>query len=193
MMSAMPPTATELLCRHDPPLWATCGSHANDRMLIAPGCVIGGGPSSVGNQAFGARAPGAVYVDRPGAYGVAAAGERIAVVKTKAGRLFLPGGALQAGETNEDALAREVLEECGWAVQILGEIGRATQFVFVPGEGHFAIRAIYFRMALSRRRAEHSEHELVWFPATEALSRLARESDVWAVSTSLSPDCQFNE
>jgi 8-oxo-dGTP pyrophosphatase MutT (NUDIX family) len=100
---------------------------------------------------------------------------------------------MQAGETNKDALAREVLEECGWTVQILGKIGQATQFIFLAGEGHFTIRATYFRMALSRRQAERCEHELVWLPATEALSMLARESDIRAVSTALSPDSKFNE
>jgi hypothetical protein len=35
---------------------------------------------------------------------------------------------------------REIIEEIGWSVRILDTIGRATQFLFAEGEGHFAIR-----------------------------------------------------
>ena len=53
---------------------------------------------------------------RRGAYAVTLDPEgRIAVNRNPRG-LFLPGGGIEAGETPEDALARELREECGRAL-----------------------------------------------------------------------------
>jgi hypothetical protein len=48
---------------------------------------------------FGVRVMGASYLDRPGAYALIRGNEnRLALVLAKAGRLFLPGGGIRAGE-----------------------------------------------------------------------------------------------
>jgi len=58
------------------------------------------GNYSVAGQEFGTRVRGATYSDRRGAYGLAVAADgRIASVTDKSGRFFLPGGALESGET----------------------------------------------------------------------------------------------
>jgi 8-oxo-dGTP diphosphatase len=110
---------------------------------------------------FGVRVPDAAYVDRPGAYAIILASDgRLAYARGKAGRLFLPSGGEGPGEQPEEALLREIIEEVGWTACILGAIGRATQLVFVEGEGYFAIRATYFRTALIKRRTTtRCEHE----------------------------------
>jgi 8-oxo-dGTP diphosphatase len=131
---------------------------------------------------FGVRLQNAAYLDRPGAYAVIRASDsKLAFVRGKAGRLFLPGGSLRPGEPREDALLREIMEE-GWSACILDMVGRATQFVFAEGEGYFAIRAAYFRAALIERRTTICEHEIVWLSAGATASSLARESDAWAIS-----------
>ena len=132
---------------------------------------------------FGVPVSGVTYRDRPGAYAVILGREsRFAFVRGKAGRLFLPGGGIGPGEGAEDALMREVIEEIGWSVRILGTIGRATQLVFAEGEGHFAIRATYFRAAVIERRSAQCQHEIVWLSPATAAPYLARESDAWAIS-----------
>ena len=132
---------------------------------------------------FGVRVSGVTYRDRPGAYAVILGREsRFAFVRGKAGRLFLPGGGIGPGEGAEDALMREVIEEIGWSVRILDTIGRATQLVFAEGEGHFAIRATYFRAAVIERRSAQCQHEIVWLSPATAAPYLARESDAWAIS-----------
>ncbi len=132
---------------------------------------------------FGVRLPDANYVDRPGAYGVIRGNMgKLAFIQQKAGRLFLPGGGIEPGERPEDALVREIIEEVGWSARILDSIGRATQFLFAEGEGHFAIRATYFRAVLAVPLTTRSEHEIVWLSAGAAATRLTRESDVWAIS-----------
>jgi 8-oxo-dGTP diphosphatase len=132
---------------------------------------------------FGVHLNFATYRERPGAYAVIFGSEsRFAFVQGRAQRLFLPGGGIGSGERPEEALMREIMEEVGWTVRILGSIGLATQFLFAEGEGYFAIRASYFRAVLTEHRTTHSEHEIVWLPAAVAVPRLARESDGWAIS-----------
>jgi len=134
---------------------------------------------------FGDRVDGATYTARPGAYAVILDSEsRIGLVRTHAGGYFLPGGGLQHGERPEEALAREVIEECGWTIQILSRIGQAVQCLFAEGEGYFAIEATFFRARLDRQVADPNqcEHELVWRSVADAGTCLRRGSDVWAVT-----------
>jgi 8-oxo-dGTP pyrophosphatase MutT (NUDIX family) len=62
---------------------------------------------------FGFRSEVERWVIRPSAYGVLEdqAG-RLAIVRSRDG-VFLPGGGVDAGETPEEAILREALEECG--------------------------------------------------------------------------------
>ena len=130
---------------------------------------------------FGVRVNGATYLDRPEAYAVILGREsRVAFVR-RAGRFVLPGGGIGPGERAEDALMREVVEEIGWSVRILGTIGRATQLVFADGEGHFRIRSTYFRAAVIERRSTRCEDQIIWLSATSALVCVARQSDAWAI------------
>ena len=61
---------------------------------------------------FGTKLPGAAYRPRPGAYALVLDDRgRVALVHEENG-WYLPGGGLEAGETVEQALLREVRAEC---------------------------------------------------------------------------------
>jgi 8-oxo-dGTP diphosphatase len=133
---------------------------------------------------FGQRKPGQTYRPRPAAYAVVTGAQRqVAVVRTPKGH-FLPGGGIETGETAEEALVREVREECGRNIKILGKIGEANEHVFAEGEGYFAVHGVFFRVKFGDRsdQAAEADHELVWFSADQAKNRLVRESHVWAVA-----------
>ena len=138
---------------------------------------------------FGKRRPDVAYLERPGAYAIIrGTGGRLAFTRGETGRLFLPGGGVQPGEQPIDALLREIIEEIGWRAGTLDIVGRATQFLAIEGEGCFAIQATYFRAHLIERLAIRCEHEIVWLPAATAMTSLARESDVWAISRACNSD-----
>ena len=67
-------------------------------------------------QAAAARA----FVLRPGQDG---ADPQLVVLDTEHGPLLLPGGRCEPGETPEQALRREILEEAGWTVTNVRPIG----------------------------------------------------------------------
>jgi 8-oxo-dGTP pyrophosphatase MutT (NUDIX family) len=133
---------------------------------------------------FGTREAGAAYRARPGSYGVILddAG-RVAVLRTRSG-LYLPGGGAHPGETPEATLEREVREECGRDVRILGDLGLATEYVRADREGYFAKHCTFFHAAFGRPVTPDArgEHPLLWLPRAEAIERLSHGSQSWAVA-----------
>lgn len=56
---------------------------------------------------------------RPSVYGLIIHEQKLLVCNTRStGKYFLPGGGVNIGEQLEEALHREVLEECGVAIEI---------------------------------------------------------------------------
>jgi 8-oxo-dGTP diphosphatase len=68
---------------------------------------------------FGKPIKGYRYIERPGAYAIILdEAKRVAVVKNPLG-YFLPGGGQDPGESPEETVKREVLEECGFSIEVL--------------------------------------------------------------------------
>jgi 8-oxo-dGTP diphosphatase len=79
---------------------------------------------------FGERIAGRIYTYRLGAYAVVFdADQRVAVVKNRHGYYFLLGGGVEPGETMEEALQREVLEESGYDIHIHRKLGEAIEYL----------------------------------------------------------------
>lgn len=100
---------------------------------------------------------------------------------------FLPGGGAEDGELEEETLQREVLEECGYSVEVIRRIGAATQYTFAGGSAYYAKQCSFFEVRLGERIAEPTEvdHTLVWVSIAEALELLVEESQRWAVEEAM--------
>lgn len=137
---------------------------------------------------FGEMLEGRAYARRPGAYGVALDKTgNVLVIEVESG-LFLPGGGLHDGESNEQALRREILEETGFEIEIHGEIGSANQFVTSAREGRsFNKIGAFFLIGLGQRVGPPSEpdHGVLWLPANEAAARLREENHRWALARAI--------
>lgn len=83
-------------------------------------------------------------------------------------------------------MRREVLEECGYAVEIVQPIGFAIEYVFAEGEGYFAKECSFFEATLGMRLTDQSEvdHQLEWLAISEAIEELGQRSpgQAWVVS-----------
>src|SRR5215469_1628375 len=138
---------------------------------------------------FGEPAPGRAYADRPAAFGVLERGGKIALVRvTKPGHapwLDLPGGALDPGEDDRQALVREFGEETGLAITPGDFLGRADQLFINTDDVAYNNRSVLFE-ALGGSEAPHLkhdvDHELVWIEPLEAIARLRHGSHAWAVA-----------
>lgn len=133
---------------------------------------------------FGRPVPGRDHKPRPGAYAVVFdRAERLLVVEED-GRLYLPGGGLDPGETAEQALHREFLEETGYTVAILAELGRAKEYVAdeTPSLA-FNKHCVFFAVRLTGGDGVPAiaSNRPSWMELAEALTRLSNEAHRWAV------------
>jgi len=136
---------------------------------------------------FGAREPGVHYALRPGAYAVITdEHRRVALVRTPGG-VFLPGGGQDQDESLEQALVREVLEECGLHITVLDYLGTADELCCVRGND-VCKRSAFFVAIVSRPEREipkETDHELLWLPKDQALRGLTHNSQKWALQRAL--------
>ena len=137
---------------------------------------------------FGAAEPGVDYKDRPAAFGVLARDGKVALVRvTKPGMapwLDLPGGALEEGESDEEAMVREFGEETGLIVRPGRLIGRADQYFRRDNGDPVNNRSAIFHATLEREAASlkcEDDHELVWLEPGEAMAGVRHDSHAWAL------------
>jgi 8-oxo-dGTP diphosphatase len=138
---------------------------------------------------FGAPRPGLAYRDRPAAYGLLEKDARLAVVRvTLAGQApfyDLPGGGIDDGESEAQALVREFGEETGLSVQAGAPITRGDQYMLSAHDEPFNSRGAFYEAVLSGERPDlktEDDHELEWLSPHEALVRLRHDSHAWAVT-----------
>ncbi len=138
---------------------------------------------------FGEPAPGRAYKDRAAAFGVLERQGRVALVRvTKPGHpswFDLPGGALDPGEDDREALVREFGEETGLAVAPGALLGRADQYFVNTDDVAYNNRSALFE-AVWVAAADHlkieEDHELVWLTPLGAIRQLRHDSHAWAVA-----------
>ncbi|MGI1807174.1 NUDIX domain-containing protein [Exiguobacterium sp. TDN 0502] len=85
---------------------------------------------------FGQKENNQRYITRPAVYAVMFNHQldKIAIIQKNDGKYFLPGGGIDAHETHEDCLKREVLEETGLDIEIGAFIGRANRYFYSQNE-----------------------------------------------------------
>lgn len=137
---------------------------------------------------FGLPDPTLTYKDRPTAFGLVFHDGKIACVRVDRGDASyydLPGGAIDGDETEEQAVAREFLEETGMTVRPLARIAHAAQYFHksdgepLNNTGGFWIAE---QLSLDPAAKVEADHELVWLAPSEALAQLRHEAHAWAVT-----------
>jgi kynurenine formamidase/8-oxo-dGTP pyrophosphatase MutT (NUDIX family) len=124
---------------------------------------------------FGAKLPGVEYRPRPGAYALIFDGAgRVALVHEE-GDWYLPGGGLEQGETAEQALVREVQEECACGIEIGTVLGEALEFLENRAGQRLEVHARFFRADFVGAPTAS------WRTPEEACALVRRRSDAWAI------------
>jgi 8-oxo-dGTP diphosphatase len=138
---------------------------------------------------FGAPEPGLKYRDRPAVFGIAERAGQIALIRvTREGVPpfhDLPGGAIEPGESEGRALAREFAEETGLVVSGGEILAYADQFM-VKSDGEPVNNRSVLMIAkidgFDPSQKIEDDHRLVWFAPEEALRIVRHDSHAWAVA-----------
>lgn len=144
--------------------------------------------TDAGVPQFGERDPELAYRDRPSAFGLwRGADGRIAVVRiARENGTFdhdLPGGALDPGETDAQALVREFREETGLAILPGALVGRADQYVPNHTSGPVNNRCGFYEVLAATLAGpiQEPDHELIWLDPAEAPGLMYKGSAAWAI------------
>jgi 8-oxo-dGTP diphosphatase len=132
---------------------------------------------------FGTQVDGHTYHARRAVYAVIRDSEgRVATVQAH-GHLFLPGGGIEVGESPEQALVREVEEECAQRLHIAGKMGEALQYFYAPSDDkYFAMHAVFYAGAFLGQTPGQAVLPVVWvLPDDQA--EFFHASHVWAVQS----------
>jgi len=127
---------------------------------------------------FGEKLANFDYCIRDGVYAVIRNDKAVAAIQGVSG-YFLPGGGVEAGESREETLKRELQEECAASLEIFSFIGQATDYLFSASEDrHFEKRGTFF---LARFLTMPNKN-LVWIPLEEVSKLFRQAGHVWAVT-----------
>lgn len=135
---------------------------------------------------FGVKIEDADYINRYGVYAVIAdqTHQQIVLVQAPNGAWFLPGGEIEAGEDHASALARELLEELGFAAQIGTYYGQADEYFYSSHrDKHFYNPAYLYEVKhFEKQQAPIEDFNTIgWFPIEEAQAKLKRGSHKWGI------------
>jgi 8-oxo-dGTP diphosphatase len=132
---------------------------------------------------FGHRIADVEYIPRPGGYAVVTNElGHLALVRTPKG-VFLPGGAVEAGETSEEAAIRETMEETGLDIRIRRYLGRADELVYKRSVAAYYRKEcdFYAGAVISTVGTGEADHVLEWVSPDAAIEVLTHDSQRWAV------------
>ena len=134
---------------------------------------------------FGERVVGLEYWRRPSAYAVVIDDAGRVLVCAVDGKLHLPGGGIEVGESPEEAVLREVREETGLLVSLDRHLGIARQWVSEhDGSRHYAKTAHFYAAVVGGGPggSVEDDHGVVWAPVERAAAEFMQGFHAWAVA-----------
>ncbi len=134
---------------------------------------------------FGTFDPGLTYKPRAGAYGILERDGLIACARIGFDnyKYDLPGGAIDPGETPEQAVAREFGEETGLVAEAVRPVTDLMHY-FISDDGTpYNNHCHYYEMRLTGENPAlktEVDHELVWLNPLQVITSLKNEGYAWA-------------
>ncbi|KXT76780.1 NUDIX hydrolase [Streptococcus sp. DD12] len=136
--------------------------------------------------AFGIKEAHKTYQDRFGVYAIIPNPEKTQIILVQApnGAWFLPGGEIEDGENQTQALARELHEELGFSAQLGAYLGQADEYFYSSHRDTYYHNPAYIYETLSYQvlgKPLEDFNHVAWFPISEAREKLKRGSHKWGL------------
>lgn len=133
-------------------------------------------------EIFGEKRTDSQYRYRKGVYAVILLEGKVMTVLNSHGHYFLPGGGVEMGESNQESLTREVLEETGYIVEKAEYIGNAGNY-FTSFQNKPIYNDGYFYRTSIGKQAQNpteTEYSMKWINVKDSQSLLFHAHHVWA-------------
>lgn len=123
-------------------------------------------------------------LERVSVYGVIINDEKQILVLNVRGKYHLPGGGIDEGENEQQALRREVLEETGYEIADLQLIGKANQFLPNASVGPMNKLGTFYSARVvdegANKRVEQ-DHLPEWLEYDKLIASTMSEFQKWAM------------
>lgn len=118
------------------------------------------------------------YKKREGAYVIIEReeDEKIAIA-TEGKTWFFLGGGIEKGETEIEALKREVIEEAGYSIKNIKYLDKVTAWADGVKKGPLDVTATFYTAEFDEKIVEpiEKDHQVFWVDATEYRTKLYHE------------------
>ncbi|MCI8396231.1 MAG: NUDIX domain-containing protein [Clostridia bacterium] len=120
---------------------------------------------------------GIIYTKRPGAYAIVVEknSDKVGIV-TNGKDYFYLGGGIEEGETNLQALARELIEEAGSTLKNIKEFESVGDYIYDEEKGYFDVVANVYIAEFDQKITEpiEKDHFVIWVNPEEYADRMCR-------------------
>lgn len=134
---------------------------------------------------FGDKVENVKFKSRYGVHAIVEKNGNFCLVQAPNGAFFLPGGEIEPGESQEEALKRELIEEIGADDVIVGDfIGQANEYFYSSHRDQHYYNPAYFYSLNSfniNKAPLEDFNKVLWFTYDEAVKLLKRGSHKWGL------------
>ena len=126
---------------------------------------------------IGQKIEGERYIKRPGAYAIIEHKEDDKIAIATDGDWFLLGGGIEDGETEIEALRRELIEESGYSIKNIKYFDKVTAWADGREKGLLDITATIYIAEFDKKVTEpiEKDHKVFWVKPEEYKDKLFHE------------------
>ena len=115
------------------------------------------------------------YKPRPGAYAIIIGeNEKKVGIVTDGDGFFYLGGGIEKGETELEALKRELIEESGYSIKNIKEFKTVGEYLYAENKGYLEVIANVYIAEFDKKVAEpiEKDHTVLWVEPEEYASKM---------------------
>lgn len=126
---------------------------------------------------IGKKIEGIKYTKRPGVYVIIEREEDNKIAIATDGDWFFLGGGIEDGETEIEALKRELIEESGYSIKNIKYFNKVTAWVDGKKRGMLDVTATFYTAKFDKKITQpiEKDHKVIWVNADEYKDRLYHE------------------